>query len=368
MDKVYVLMQDLPYIKAGTEYVSADGFNGVFDKCSYVPNKLGMMHERFAIHIDWIKDNPTWFIEKKEQEWEIQSFINATNDVVLTRFPDGLYRWKQQHSGDTSEALLAMPHMKIYSVKRLSDGQTFSVGDETTYGVIEKFYISWAGMEVHFTNGSGATLASIEKAKQQPPQEEQKDNDVFEIKKPPLGVTPAFIHKEQRLDDIMQAMNRFNDFHNHTKLCPQEWLDEKHELEEWLLKFKASKSTTKEEKIRVMDISGDEKSNMVRVFFNDCVDNIPPEKYQSIKQAIENVLNNYPNPEFGKAAYERLMDQNQQILEENSKMYVDTQKQLREAFEAARHGKTFNAYEQKILSDGCLYKTFEDYLQSLNNK
>lgn len=38
----------------------------------------------------------------------------------------------------------------------------------------------------------------------------------------------------------------------------------------------------------------------------------------------------------------------------------------RKAFEAAREGKTFFAHEQKILSDGCSYKTFEDYLKTLN--
>lgn len=66
--KKYKLLKDLPYIKAGIDYVSADGFNGVFDKCSYVPNKMGMKHERFAIHIDWIENNPEWFSPVIEEE------------------------------------------------------------------------------------------------------------------------------------------------------------------------------------------------------------------------------------------------------------------------------------------------------------
>lgn len=68
MSKKYRLLKDLPYIKSGVEYVSADGFNGVYDRCSYVPNKMGMMHERFAIHIDWIENNPEWFEEIKEEQ------------------------------------------------------------------------------------------------------------------------------------------------------------------------------------------------------------------------------------------------------------------------------------------------------------
>ncbi len=62
-NKKYRLLRDLPYIKAGIEYVYATWLN---DKCSYVPNKTGMKHERFAIHIDWIKDNSEWFKEIKE--------------------------------------------------------------------------------------------------------------------------------------------------------------------------------------------------------------------------------------------------------------------------------------------------------------
>lgn len=78
------------------------------------------------------------------------------------------------------------------------------------------------------------------------------DNNFDMVKKPPLGLIPLFIHKEQRLDEIRQAISRFNDFHQHKKLCPQEWLDEKHELEKWLWEFNKSKqSPVKEERIEV---------------------------------------------------------------------------------------------------------------------
>ena len=54
---------------------------------------------------------------------------------------------------------------QIHSVKRLSDGEVFTLGDELTCGVILRFYLGWAGMEAHFTNGNGATLQTIQKVK-----------------------------------------------------------------------------------------------------------------------------------------------------------------------------------------------------------
>jgi hypothetical protein len=53
-------------------------------------------------------------------------------------------------------------------------------------------------------------------------------------KKPPLGLKPDYIWKEERLQEIRDAMGRFNVAHNYSKECPQEWLDEKHELEKWI--------------------------------------------------------------------------------------------------------------------------------------
>ena len=107
--------------------------------------------------------------------------------------------------------------------------------------------------------------------------------------KPPLGVVPEFIHKEQRLDDIRQAMSRFNNFHNHKKLCPQQWLDEKHYLENWLNEFNKKKEQEDKSKA-IMELRA------YRLIGNQVTpDNtflcFPEEKYEAVKKAIEFVLN-----------------------------------------------------------------------------
>jgi hypothetical protein len=56
-------------------------------------------------------------------------------------------------------------YLLINSVKRLSDGVVFSVGDITTSGIIEEFIELWCGLEVHFTNKKGELLSKIEKEK-----------------------------------------------------------------------------------------------------------------------------------------------------------------------------------------------------------
>jgi hypothetical protein len=65
MNKTYILQKDMPFVKAGTEYIKAS-MHIVNDNTSYVPNKMGMKHERFAIHSDWVEDNLEWFLEKTE--------------------------------------------------------------------------------------------------------------------------------------------------------------------------------------------------------------------------------------------------------------------------------------------------------------
>lgn len=48
------------------------------------------------------------------------------------------------------------------------------------------------------------------------------------MKKPPLGLTPRVIHDEHRLAQIHAAIARYDQAN---KEIPQEWLEEKNELE-----------------------------------------------------------------------------------------------------------------------------------------
>ncbi len=104
--------------------------------------------------------------KKKEQEWEIV----AVRD-------EGGRLWYTDMKQKMNE--------KIDTVKRLSDGQTFSVGDKVTTNnkrgchVIYDFKIIDGNMCVGMkTFPTGYEFLS-KISKQQPPQEEQKDNNVF---------------------------------------------------------------------------------------------------------------------------------------------------------------------------------------------
>jgi len=210
MEKIYVLQQGYQrpggVINAGTEYP--------------VDMWLKIFPDLTVSDLDIKTD---WFLPKKEQEWEIQSFINATNDVVLTRFPDGLYRWKEYHGGDTLGTLLAMPHMKINSVKRLRDGQTFSVSGDYYYGSahgrkgkILKFKLlpdNEMVVEIYpdgETNSTGSIFRNLDELSQQPPQEEQKDNDVFQWTDKTVTEFVKSLNEKQK-----EAFNRY----------PQSFLD-----------------------------------------------------------------------------------------------------------------------------------------------
>ena len=52
-----------------------------------------------------------------------------------------------------------------------------------------------------------------------------------QFKKPPLGLTPIYIHKEFRRDDIFSAIKRL---HTEGRAVPGEWLNELIEIEQWL--------------------------------------------------------------------------------------------------------------------------------------
>lgn len=71
MDK-YILQKELPYLKAGTVYFKNESFSISIDKTSYLPEVVGMRHERFAIHSDWVENNPEWF---KKVEPELKWFV-----------------------------------------------------------------------------------------------------------------------------------------------------------------------------------------------------------------------------------------------------------------------------------------------------
>lgn len=70
-------------------------------------------------------------IEEYKKEYEILSLINTGNNVIFYKVKDGLYSSNMNANYGTYEEkeLLDMSHFKIYSVRRIKDGEVFAIGD-----------------------------------------------------------------------------------------------------------------------------------------------------------------------------------------------------------------------------------------------
>lgn len=73
---------------------------------------------------------------KEGKDWEIQSFLNTSQRIILKNEGDGYFKEKKHHGGTQLSILLKMPNMAIHSVKRLSDNTVWKIGDKVEYGAI----------------------------------------------------------------------------------------------------------------------------------------------------------------------------------------------------------------------------------------
>ena len=118
-------------------------------------------------------DKPLFRSEGKD--WEIVAYKSTVNDMVVSDFTE----WDRPKSWYASNKKYT-----IHSVKRLSDGEVFSVKDDTQFGIIKSFrlYEESGIMEVHFEDGSGTSFQSIEHKISKPqPQQESKIKDQIVI-------------------------------------------------------------------------------------------------------------------------------------------------------------------------------------------
>lgn len=89
------------------------------------------------------------FIESQlpKKEYEILSFTDTRNKACLYKVVNGICKWSSDRDDFTINELLNDPLMDIYSIKRLSDQETFTIGDKVQYTktafqfTIEKFYL-----------------------------------------------------------------------------------------------------------------------------------------------------------------------------------------------------------------------------------
>lgn len=152
--------------------------------------------------------------ENKPQEskqdskgWEIVSYINPN---IITDIPNG--------NIEKPNGIAVIRDYPIYSVRRLSDGEVFSLGDEEDFvGKITAIRI-----DAKYSGGIGLAgdcrTRAIETAIKLPLTEQPK-----QVKKPPLGLIPKHIWEEQRIWDIAEAIERYQ---KAGKEIPKEWLAE----------------------------------------------------------------------------------------------------------------------------------------------
>lgn len=172
---VYILQKDLPDFKAGTKYTRKKFFHFSGDEVSYFPNtkELDSTSVR-GIHKDYVENNPEWFLPEQPKEWEIVAYSH--NQTGLT--------WGKGNLGniDWDICLRQNESYSIHTVRRLSDGETFSVGENCGYvsistrenkeqsksGIIYKFEITTRN-DIWASGKNGFFIASLDKLSKLPP-------------------------------------------------------------------------------------------------------------------------------------------------------------------------------------------------------
>ena len=191
------------------------------------------------------------FIQSKtptpKKKWEVVEYRFVPIDLKCIVVYPGSELWKMAESGHKDFA--------IHSVRRLSDGEVFTVGgtllftyEKLTLRKIEIRPDTLGGLclicfddEIHGTK----ICEIISDAKKLPPQSKPEQPS----ERPPLGLTPMWLWREQRLDDLNEAIDRYNEF---KKEIPSHWVAEKQSLESFLQdeqesKYKKSEQPKKDE-------------------------------------------------------------------------------------------------------------------------
>lgn len=144
---------------------------GIGDK--RLPNTFSPCNGKYKDYYVYYKEvtnNPEFWEEVIEKDYEILSLINPTinNSPIFERKNYNLEDW---------ENTLALKHLEIYSVKRLSDGEIFTIGDKAqTIGKyphsitsiqLKKDFYNNDRVWIHWEKDCGGNwLESIEKCKE----------------------------------------------------------------------------------------------------------------------------------------------------------------------------------------------------------
>lgn len=306
-NKRYRLLKDLPQCKAGTifdkydetaiDYVALGVTQWDSGKCKHVEVFLLDCH---------VENNPEWFSEILPEEKSFNKYRGNLKDdhgrIIFEisecgRYIVEEYRGEEKvlprtespstqssrdweivelwngkgvwfHEGGPGEdwtKLLKDPTLQISQVRRLSDGEIFTIGDEinvTGKGVkIRAFEISATGrnIEVQFDYGNSLHYQWLYQIQKSP----SPSTSIPEDKKPPLGIMPEWRWKELRLQDVQGAIDRYLEV---DKPIPTDFIEEKYQLQTWLNKRKQSPPIPQDGKLTVPEYiaKGMRESNLCK--------------------------------------------------------------------------------------------------------
>jgi len=260
----------------------------------------------------------------------------------------------------------------IHSVRRLSDGEVFSVGDKIAHSeykeglVIIRFEVKDDNIHIYTEKDKVFILRWCKKLPTPPTST-----------KPPLGIIPEWLWKKTRYNELTQAIQRYKDAF---KEIPQEWINEQHDLRNSITVYEANKifppspEQPKQEQIEV-DISEeffgstlhkrDDKGwfNEYRVkIYNDDMCK-SKDKSTAIKYLIEQLLNNN---------FTAHSDMSYSVNSMGQKLY--TEKELLEARHDAFSDGYFKGWynvcfdNDKTMSKKITDEKFNQYMNSLNSQ
>jgi hypothetical protein len=195
------------------------------------------MNSKDNTHTPAIKD---WKETTPISDEMVRIFFKAYGypiDVSLSLMIDNWEAFKAKHSaegrgweiiehGSVVKDGYATGNIYIRSVRRLSDGLIFSIGDTVLTEfwqtqIITGFLIQGDEMVVEFETCRNP-LTTLKKA----PIPEQKAET-----KPPLGIMPEWLWKEKRLQDIRDAIERYLEVN---QPIPVNWIAEEYAIRGWL--------------------------------------------------------------------------------------------------------------------------------------
>jgi hypothetical protein len=352
MSKRYRLLKDLPDAYAGITLTQDNG--GDYD---YVSN-AGI--ESFY-HKNQVENNPTWFEEIKpteeSKEWEIVKIryksdgkIWDTKDHYSIRFPH-----------DSS-------YCEIYSVRRLSDGEVFSVGDELCeLGIRSNEKHKITSMELingtiglNYGNGGAIIIRVAKKPSTKEESKESKEWDFcdkctskqycsFKVR---CMTKEAFTWTTELVEELV-----WNSFgaSNTIAIIEQFMKSKQQQPSKERIEVRLERQTHRDPRIKPLGV----------IIFP--THGIAEWQFPLIKSAIESVLNNesqpvYLNLDLRNNPYPKLSSTNMKYTQQQmDKAITDTWEAARRMFKIQMPYGKYNYGDLEFK-----YNTLNDYLKSIN--